>query len=89
MFLKEKMGNNNVPITPELPKFYTSIDDVDISVDICNIHFENPFGLASAPPTTSSSMIRRAFQAGWGFAVTKTFGLDKVNQLPTINFTSA
>ncbi|CAH1393543.1 unnamed protein product [Nezara viridula] len=76
-YLMEKMGNNNVPITPQLPKFYTCIDDVDISVDICNIHFENPFGLASAPPTTSSSMIRRAFQAGWGFAVTKTFGLDK------------
>lgn len=76
-YLMEKMGNNKVPMTPELPKFYTSIDDVDISVDICNIHFENPFGLASAPPTTSSSMIRRAFQAGWGFAVTKTFGLDK------------
>lgn len=37
----------------------------------------NPFGLASAPPTTSAAMIRRAFQAGWAFAVTKTFGLDK------------
>lgn len=37
----------------------------------------NPFGLASAPPTTSAAMIRRAFRAGWAFAVTKTFGLDK------------
>lgn len=37
----------------------------------------NPFGLASAPPTTSAAMIRRAFEAGWAFAVTKTFGLDK------------
>ncbi len=39
--------------------------------------FENPFGLASAPPTTSAAMIRRAFEAGWGFAVTKTFTLLK------------
>ncbi|XP_058793029.1 dihydropyrimidine dehydrogenase [NADP(+)] [Phymastichus coffea] len=62
---------------PQLPKFHTPIDDVDLSVEVCGIKFENPFGLASAPPATSCAMIRRAFEAGWGFAVTKTFGLDK------------
>ena len=64
---------------PSLPKFYTEVDNVDLSVDICGLKFENPFGLASAPPTTSAAMIRRGFEAGWGFAVTKTFSLDKVN----------
>jgi len=39
--------------------------------------FPNPYGLASATPATASDMIRRAFEAGWGFAVTKTFSLDK------------
>lgn len=58
-------------------KFHTPIDDVDLSVEVCNLKFENPFGLASAPPCTTSPMIRRAFEAGWGFAVTKTFALDK------------
>jgi dihydropyrimidine dehydrogenase (NADP+) len=62
----------------ELPKFHCPIDEVDVSVEVCGVRFENPFGLASAPPTTSAAMIRRAFQQGWGFAVTKTFGLDKV-----------
>lgn len=62
---------------PELPLFYTDIDNVDISVEMCGLKFENPFGLASAPPTTSAAMIRRAFEQGWGFVVTKTFGLDK------------
>lgn len=38
---------------------------------------KNPFGLASAPPTTSYPMIKRAFEVGWSFAVTKTFTLDK------------
>jgi len=60
-----------------LPGFRTAIDDVDLSVRMCGLRFLNPFGLASAPPTTSAAMIRRAFQAGWAFAVTKTFGLDK------------
>ena len=37
----------------------------------------NPFGLASAPPTTSYPMIRRAFEVGFDFAVVKTFSLEK------------
>lgn len=66
-----------VPETPQLPKFHTAIDDVDLSIEMCGLKFENPFGLASAPPCTTSAMIRRAFEAGWAFAVTKTFSLDK------------
>uniref|UniRef100_A0A673MLS6 Dihydropyrimidine dehydrogenase [NADP(+)] n=1 Tax=Sinocyclocheilus rhinocerous TaxID=307959 RepID=A0A673MLS6_9TELE len=62
---------------PQLPLFYSPIDTVDISVKMCGITFPNPFGLASAPPTTSTTMIRRAFEQGWGFALTKTFSLDK------------
>eukprot|EP00053_Salpingoeca_punica_P017020 m.162712 g.162712 ORF g.162712 m.162712 type:complete len:1037 (-) comp17096_c0_seq1:101-3211(-) len=62
---------------PKLPIFCTSVDEVDISVEICGVKFPNPFGLASAPPTTSAAMIRRAFEQGWGFALTKTYGLDK------------
>lgn len=66
-----------VPEKPQLPKFFSPIDNVDISVEMCGIKFENPFGLASATPCTSAEMIDRGFQAGWGFAVTKTFGTDK------------
>lgn len=61
----------------QLPLFCTEIDQVDLSVEVCGVKFENPFGLASAPPTTSTAMIRRAFEQGWAFAVTKTFALDK------------
>lgn len=56
---------------PQLPNFFTAIDEVDISINVAGIHFPNPFGLASATPCTSADMIRRAFEAGWGFAVTK------------------
>ncbi|MBN3296653.1 DPYD dehydrogenase, partial [Amia calva] len=62
---------------PQLPLFYSPIDLVDISVEMAGLKFPNPFGLASAPPTTSTAMIRRAFQEGWAFALTKTFSLDK------------
>jgi dihydropyrimidine dehydrogenase (NAD+) subunit PreA len=42
------------------------------------IRFENPFLLASAPPTESESNISRAYEAGWGGVVTKTIGLHPV-----------
>lgn len=75
-YIQESYGLT-VPKTPHLPKFHTAIDDVDLSIEMCGLKFENPFGLASAPPCTTSAMIRRAFEAGWAFAVTKTFSLDK------------
>jgi len=75
------------PERPMLPLFETEIDKVDISIVMAGVKFPNPFGLASAPCCTSAHMIRRAFEAGWGFAVTKTFVLDKdvpVNVSPRI-----
>ena len=43
--------------------------------------------MASAPPVTNYPMIKRAFDQGWGFCVTKTFVLDKdsvINVSPRI-----
>ncbi|XP_046578093.1 dihydropyrimidine dehydrogenase [NADP(+)]-like isoform X1 [Haliotis rubra] len=73
----QSLDGVSVAPEPSLPNFFTPIDEVDLSVEICGLRFPNPFGLASAPPTTSSPMIRRGFEAGWGFALTKTFSLDK------------
>jgi dihydropyrimidine dehydrogenase (NAD+) subunit PreA len=50
----------------------------DLSTVFTGIHFENPFLLASAPPTESESNINRAYEAGWGGVVTKTIGLHPV-----------
>lgn len=50
----------------------------DLSTTFTGLKFENPFLLASAPPTESDSNIMRAFDAGWGGVVTKTIGLHPV-----------
>ena len=50
----------------------------DLSTTFTGIRFENPFLLASAPPTESDANIIRAFEAGWGGVVTKTIGLHPV-----------
>ncbi len=57
-YMQFTFGGDEVGSVPQLPKFYTPIDLVDISVEMCGLKFPNPFGLASAPPTTSSAMIR-------------------------------
>jgi dihydropyrimidine dehydrogenase (NAD+) subunit PreA len=49
-----------------------------LAVTFTGLRFENPFLLASAPPTESDSNIMRAFEAGWGGVVTKTIGLHPV-----------
>lgn len=41
-----------------------------------NIEINNPFILASGPPTRTGEMIAEAFKAGWGGAVTKTICLN-------------
>lgn len=73
----QSLGSITVTEPPALPRFFTPIDAVDVSVEVCGLRFDNPFGLASAPPTTTSAMIRRSFEQGWAFALTKTFSLDK------------
>jgi dihydroorotate dehydrogenase len=50
----------------------------DLSTVFTGIRFENPFLLASAPPTESESNIMRAYEAGWGGVVTKTIGMHPV-----------
>jgi len=48
-----------------------------LKTNFCGIEMPNPFILASAPPTATGDMIKQAFKAGWGGAVTKTLAMDK------------
>ena len=47
-----------------------------LTTSILGIEFENPFLLASAPPTASIESIDKAFEMGWGGAVLKTITPD-------------
>jgi dihydroorotate dehydrogenase subfamily 1 len=50
--------------------------DVDLSVEVNGMHFENPFVLASGPPGTNARVISKSFDLGWGGCVIKTISLD-------------
>jgi len=45
---------------------------VDLSVDVCSVHFRNPFVLSSATPTMTALNIKRGIEAGFSGAVMKT-----------------
>jgi dihydropyrimidine dehydrogenase (NAD+) subunit PreA len=53
----------------------------DLGVDFLGMQFPNPFMLASAPPARTGEMIIRAFDKGWGGAVTKTIGPEPAKDL--------
>jgi len=52
-----------------------------LKTSILGIDFENPFLLASAPPTSSVESIDKAFEMGWGGAVIKTITPDDLEML--------
>ncbi|MRR59347.1 MAG: NAD-dependent dihydropyrimidine dehydrogenase subunit PreA [Deltaproteobacteria bacterium] len=54
---------------------------MDLRAHYLGITLESPFILASAPPTANGDMIRRAFEAGWAGAVTKTLTREPMKNL--------
>lgn len=60
-----------------IPRFTTVVDDVDISITVDGVLYKNPYGISSAPISGDYEHIKRCFDCGFGFAVTKTFQLDK------------
>ena len=56
--------------------FASSDISQELGIDFCDIHFKNPFILASAPPTATGEMMERSAEAGWAGGVTKTLVMD-------------
>lgn len=52
-----------------------------LETSFLGIEFENPFLLASAPPTALVESIDKAFELGWGGAVLKTITPDNLEML--------
>lgn len=47
-----------------------------LATTVDGLKLPNPFVIASGPPGTNASVIRRAFREGWGAVVAKTVSLD-------------
>jgi dihydropyrimidine dehydrogenase (NAD+) subunit PreA len=64
--------------------------DSGLRTAFCGLELENPFLLASAPPTRNARMILKGFEAGWAGAVTKTVtAVPPVDPRPRIALVNA
>lgn len=50
-------------------------EKVDISIDFCNVHCENPFFLSSSVVGSNYEMVAKAFDMGWAGVAFKTIGI--------------
>ncbi|KAG6548355.1 hypothetical protein Mapa_010134 [Marchantia paleacea] len=48
----------------------------DLSVTVNGLRFPNPFVIGSGPPGTNYTVMKRAFDEGWGGVIAKTVSLD-------------
>lgn len=51
-------------------------DGPDLSVTVNGLHLPNPFVIGSGPPGTNYTVMKRAFDEGWGAVIAKTVSLD-------------
>ena len=49
----------------------------NLEVEFCNFRCENPFLLGASPISRNGEMIEKAFQMGWGGAITKSVALEQ------------
>lgn len=47
----------------------------DLSVTVNGLHMPNPFVIGSGPPGTNYTVMKRAFDEGWGAVIAKTVSL--------------
>lgn len=44
----------------------------DLSITVNGLHMPNPFVIGSGPPGTNYTVMKRAFDEGWGAVIAKT-----------------
>jgi dihydropyrimidine dehydrogenase (NAD+) subunit PreA len=76
--LKSKI-NEPVPIDRIMKTISTESktkeEEVDLSIDFCGIHCENPFFLSSSVVGSNYEMVAKAFDMGWAGVAFKTIGM--------------
>lgn len=82
--LKQKI-NKPVPIDDIMVTASTyeklKAEDVDLSIDFCGVHCENPFFLSSSVVGNNYEMVAKAFDMGWAGVAFKTIGTFVPNEV--------
>ena len=60
----------------------TQATEPDLSVTVNGLRMPNPFVIGSGPPGTNYTVMKRAFDEGWGAVIAKTVSFFYFHLLP-------
>lgn len=66
---------NHYPVKLQDEAACEAMKNVDLSIDFCGVHCENPFFLSSSVVGSNYEMVAKAFDMGWAGVAFKTIGL--------------
>lgn len=77
-FSRLSATNGRTPLGEQEAKLISGVpvEGPDLSTTVNGLKLPNPFIIASGPPGTNYSVMKRAFDEGWGAVVSKTVCLD-------------
>ncbi|KAJ6677195.1 DIHYDROPYRIMIDINE DEHYDROGENASE [NADP(+)] [Salix viminalis] len=74
--LRTQRGRSKIGFLKVVGSQGQSQGEPDLSVTVNGLHMPNPFVIGSGPPGTNYTVMKRAFDEGWGAVIAKTVSLD-------------
>ncbi|KAL9374882.1 hypothetical protein Peur_031761 [Populus x canadensis] len=74
--LKTQRGRSKIGFLKVVGSQGQNQGEPDLSVTVNGLHMPNPFVIGSGPPGTNYTVMKRAFDEGWGAVIAKTVSLD-------------
>jgi dihydropyrimidine dehydrogenase (NADP+) len=70
--LKTQRGRSKIGFLKVVGSQGQNQGEPDLSVTVNGLHMPNPFVIGSGPPGTNYTVMKRAFDEGWGAVIAKT-----------------
>uniref|UniRef100_U5FPE1 dihydropyrimidine dehydrogenase (NADP(+)) n=1 Tax=Populus trichocarpa TaxID=3694 RepID=U5FPE1_POPTR len=74
--LKTQRGRSKIGFLKVVGSQGQNQGEPDLSVTVNGLHMPNPFVIGSGPPGTNYTVMKRAFDEGWGAVIAKTDALE-------------
>ncbi|KAF9667469.1 hypothetical protein SADUNF_Sadunf15G0026300 [Salix dunnii] len=74
--LRTQRGGSKIGFLKVVGSQGQSQGEPDLSVTVNGLNMPNPFVIGSGPPGTNYTVMKRAFDEGWGAVIAKTVSLD-------------
>lgn len=84
--LRTQRGRSKIGFLKVVGSQGQSQGEPDLSVTVNGLHMPNPFVIGSGPPGTNYTVMKRAFDEGWGAVIAKTVSFHFISFLFCLSF---